>query len=71
MPGTTNVPLMPCTMKPTTSGNGVPPLSISAVSATPPPAIHLPSPAMAQTITTAWIATSAATAKASTDTRFS
>ena len=62
----TNIPLMPCTMKPRTSGNGVPPLSIRAASATPPPWIHLPSPATAQTITTAWMATSAATTKAKT-----
>jgi hypothetical protein len=65
IPGTTNVPLMPCTRMPKTSGNGIAPPSMlpsmTDLSNTPPPSTHLLSPAIAQTITIAWTATSAAT----------
>ena len=43
------------------------PLALNAaLSNTPPPSTHLPSPAIAQTMTIAWMATSAATRYAST-----
>jgi hypothetical protein len=55
-------PFIPCSMKPTTSGNGDPSLSMTALSNTPPLSTQMPSPAIAKTISIACTATSAATA---------
>ena len=64
--GTTNVPLMAWIMNPAISGKGVASLCISEASATPPPMIQVPRPAMAQATAIAWTATSTAIAYAST-----
>ncbi len=45
--GSTVSPFRPWTMSPTSSGNAICSLSISALSSTPPPSTHLPRPAIA------------------------